>query len=107
MNKTSLDIDQRRIVEIIEALGFGAIERLFIRGGLPRFDPEPCVVQAIKLASGTRWQPNRGHKDLTLKAQFQELFDQLAQLGDAVVTVEVQHGLPFRIVLERHYQELL
>jgi len=32
-------------VEIIEALGFGAIERLLIRGGAPFYEPEPRIVQ--------------------------------------------------------------
>ena len=49
MTKSSLNPDQRRTVEIIEALGFGVIERLLIRGGLPCYEEEPRVVQAIKL----------------------------------------------------------
>jgi hypothetical protein len=107
MTKTSLEPNQRRIVEIIEALGFGVIERLMIRGGLPCYEPEPRIVQAIKLDSEPQRQPERGHADLTLKKEFESLFDQLARLRDGVVDIEVRHSLPFRLVRERSCKELL
>jgi hypothetical protein len=107
MTKNSLEPNQRRIVGIIEAMGFGVIERLSIRDGLPCYDPEPRIVQTIKLASGPAREPDRSCADLTLKKEFEELFDQLTRLGNAVVDIEVQHSLPFKIVRERRYQELL
>jgi hypothetical protein len=107
MTKSSLEPNQRRIVEIIEALGFGIIEHLSIRDGLPCYDPEPRIIQTIKLASGPGRQPDRSCADLTLKKEFKDLFHQLTQLGSAVVDIEVQHSLPFKIVRERRYQELL
>jgi hypothetical protein len=107
MTKNSLEPYQRRIVEIIEALGFGVIEGLLIRGGLPCYDPEPRIVQTIKLATGPGRQPDRGRADLTLQKEFEGLFDHLTHLGNAVVDIEVQHSLPFKIVRERRYQELL
>jgi hypothetical protein len=107
MTKSSLEPNQRRIVEIIEALGFGIIEHLSIRDGLPCYDPEPRIIQTIKLASGPGRQPDRSCADLTLKKEFEDLFHQLTQLSSAVVDIEVQHSLPFKIVRERRYQELL
>jgi len=99
--------DQRRTVEIIEALGFGVIERLVIRGGVPCYEPEPRIVQAIKLDSEPERKPDRGCPDLTLKKEFESLFDQLSRLGDGIVDIQVQHSQPFRLVLERRYRELL
>jgi hypothetical protein len=107
MTKSSLNPGQRQTVEIIEALGFGVIERLLIRGGLPCFDPEPRIVQAIKLDSEPEQQPDGGHADLTLKKEFESLFDQLSRLGDATVDIEVRHSAPFKLVLERRYKALL
>ena|ERR1035438_1703085 len=107
MTKTLLEPNQRRTVEIIEALGFGVIEDLLIRGGLPRFEPEPRIVQTIKLDSEPERQPEGGDPDCTLKKEFVSLFDQLGQLGDGVVDIEVRQSLPFRLVLERRYQEFL
>ena len=107
MTKSSLNSSQRRTVEIIEGLGFGVIERLLIRGGLPCYDREPRIVQAIKLDSEPDRQPDRSCIDLTLKKEFESLFDQLSRLRDGVVDIEVRHSLPFRLVLERSYKELL
>lgn len=107
MTKSSLDPAQRQTVEIIKALGFGVIERLWIRGGLPCYEPEPRIVQAIKLDSDPARESNDGHFDLTLKREFESLFDQLNRLGDGVVDIEVRHSLPFRLVLERRLEALL
>lgn len=107
MTKSSLDPGRRWTVEIIEALGFGVIESLSIRDGLPCYEPEPRIVQAVKLAPGSERQPGLSCADLTLKKDFEILFDQLTRLRNGVVEIEVQHSLPFRLVLERRYQELL
>ena len=107
MTKSSLNPDQRRTVEIIEALSFGVIERLLIRGGLPCYQPEPRIIQAIKLDSDPERHPDRTGADLTLKKEFESLFDQLSRLGDATVDIEVRHSAPFRLVLKRCWKELL
>jgi hypothetical protein len=107
MTKTSLEPNQRRIVEIIEALGFGVIERLVICGGLPCYEPEPRIVQTIKLDSEPERQPEHDHPDLTLRKEFESLFDQLTLLRDGAVDIEVRHSLPFRLVMVRPYKELL
>jgi hypothetical protein len=107
MTKSSLDPGRRWTVEIIEVLGFGVIEGLSIRDGLPCYEPEPRIVQAIKLAPGPERQPDRSSADLTLKRDFESLFDQLMRLRNGVVDIEVQRCLPFRLVLERRLKELL
>jgi hypothetical protein len=94
-------------VNIIEALGFGVIARLFICGGVPCYEPEPRIVQAIKLDSEPGRQADRSCADLTLKTEFENLFEQLSRLCEGVVDIEVRHRLPFRLVLERRYKELL
>ena len=106
MTKSSLNPDQRRTVEIIEALGFGAIEHLSVRGGMPCYEPEPRIVQAIKLDSESE-RPDRCCADLTLKKEFEILFRHLAELGDGTVDIEVRHSQPVRLVLERRCEELL
>jgi hypothetical protein len=107
MTKSSINPDQHRTVEIIEGLGFGVIERLVIRGGIPYFKPAPRIVQAIKLDSAPVRPPDRLGADLTLKKEFESLFDQLSRLRDGTVDIEVRHSLPFRLVLERPFKELL
>ena len=107
MTRSCLNPTQHRAVEIIEALGFGVIEHLLIRGGLPCYEPEPRIVQTIKLDSKTEPEPDRGCDDLTLKKEFENLFKQFSQLRDGIVDIEVRHSLPSRLVLERRYKELL
>ena len=107
MTKSSLNPDLCRTVEIIEVLGFGLIERLLIRDGSPCYDPEPRIVQTIKLGSEPEGRPDRTYADVTLKKEFESLFEQLSRLRDGVVDIEVRHSAPFRLVLERRYEELL
>jgi|SRR5580704_1678305 hypothetical protein len=107
MTKSSLNTGQRQTVEIIEALGFGVIEHLSICGGLPTYTAEPRITQTIKLDPQPGRQADRRDAGLSLNKAFENLFDQLNRLREGIVDIEVQHGLPFRLVLERRYQELL
>jgi hypothetical protein len=107
MTTSALNPGQRQMVEIIESLGFGVIERLWIRGGLPCYEPAPRIVQTIKLDSEPGQTPDRDHGDLTLSKEFETLFDQLSRLRDGLVDIEVRHRLPFRLVLERRLEALL
>ncbi|MGA7414146.1 MAG: hypothetical protein WBW33_26980 [Bryobacteraceae bacterium] len=106
MTKASLNPDQLRMVEIIEALGFGAIEGLLIRDGLPCYELEHCVVQAIKLDSARELQPDPQKADLTLKIEFERLFSQLSLLREGLVDIDVRHRVPLRLVVRRRYKDL-
>lgn len=106
MTKANLHPDQRRTVEIIEALGFGAIAGLSVHLGLSCYQPEPRIVQSINLDLAPEGQPERTDAELTLKVEFECLFDQLSQLREGVVDVEVRHGAPSRLVVRRCYKEL-
>jgi hypothetical protein len=107
MTKSSLNPDQRRTVEIIEALGFGVIEHLSVRGGLPCYDREPHIVQEIKLSSAHGCELGDRDSDLSLKREFEGLFHHLAGLREGTVDIEVRHGVPFKLMLQRSYMELL
>jgi hypothetical protein len=107
MKKSSLIPVQRQVVEIIEALGFGSIEQLCIRDGLPCYEPRPRIVQSVKLESEPERKTDDGRAEVALKKEFENLFDRLSRLREGVVDVEVRHGLPFRLVLERRLEELL
>jgi len=105
MTKAALTPDQRKLVELIEVSGFGVIERLWIRGGLPCYEPEPRIVQTIKLDSEPEPKPDGGDGDLSLKNEFESLFDQISRLRDGVVDIEVRHSRPFRLALEPGHKE--
>lgn len=92
----------QRMQAIIEALGFGIIRGLLIREGQPCFDPAPRIVQSIKVGSQPGRVPNSGD---TIKKAFGDLIDQVSKLHDCSVDIEVQHGRPFRLILERSCEE--
>jgi hypothetical protein len=106
MIRSSLNPDLRRIVEIIEALRFGVIERLSIRDGVPCYEPEPQVLESIKLDSKTAGPSSCDDAELTLKKEFVSLFDQLSRLSDGIVNIEVRHGAPFKLEIVRRYTAL-
>src|SRR5205807_2664211 len=101
MTKSSLTPVQRQTVEIIESLGFGLIECLRIRGGLPCYEPQPRIIQTIKLDTEPPARQADDHAVLTLKKEFENLFNQLSRLADGVVDIEIRHSVPFRLLLER------
>ena len=105
MTTVSLTPAQRRIQAIIEALGFGIIQGLVIHEGQPWFDPAPRIVQSIKLDS----HPEPMHlvdEHGPPKQAFVDLFQRLSALGDCTVDIEIHHGLPFRLVVERIWPEM-
>jgi hypothetical protein len=106
MTRSTLNLDLRRTVEIIEALRFGVIERLSIRDGVPCYEPEPHVIESIKLDSETPEPSNCDDADLTLKKEFVSLFNHLSRLSDCIVNIEVRHGAPFKLEVVRRYTEL-
>lgn len=104
MKTVSLTPAQRRMLEIIRALRFGIIQAIVIRGGQPYYDPAPRIVQSIKLGSHPEPSRQAGDND-TLHKAFAYLFEHLDTLGDCTVNIEVQHGLPFRLIVERSWEE--
>ena len=108
MTKSSLSPAQRRTLEIVEKLVFGRIEGLSVRDGQPCYNPAPRIEQQIKLGSERQPQPLVDNPDdFTLQKEFASLFDQLSGLRNAIVEIEIRHGLPFRLLVERHFEELL
>lgn len=101
-SKSSLSPARRRLVELMQDLNFGRIERLEVLDGQPVFDPPPRIVREIKFGAQNGPRPEATLRDFVLKAQFVEFFAWLDTLGDGVIErLEVQHGLPFRIVVEQ------
>lgn len=74
----------------------------FKEGGQPVFDPPPRLVREVKFGAHNGPRPEAALRDFVLKAQLVEFFAWLDMFGDGVIErLEVQHGLPFRIVVEQ------
>ena len=101
MTWDSLKEGQRRTVEIIDGLPFGRIASLWIINGLPCYDRPHRIVRDIKLTAEPEPQPHRARPDVTLKKEFETLFDLLANVCDGTVDIETRHSLPFKLTVYR------
>jgi hypothetical protein len=102
--KSDLGPAARRLVELIQSVYFGRVERLVLRDGQPIFDPAPRVVRTLKLGGSGRNvpRPQAGSEDFPLKKEVVELLDQLELIGDGIVSkIEILHGLPMLLELEQ------
>jgi hypothetical protein len=99
--KTSLSLPWQRLVEMMQKLGFGRIERLFIRNGEPVFKPLPRVVRVVKFGGENGPRRELRSRNFKLKGHVVELISEFGRLEDGTeVSIEVKHGLPFRMTLK-------
>ena len=99
--KAVLSPQRKRLVELMQGLNFGRIEGLAVHGGEPVFDPPPRVVREVKLGGENGPRPETAKEDFALKGQVRELLSQMAAMGTGIVrSLEVKHGLPFKMTVE-------
>ncbi len=105
MRKSELAPCCRRLVELMQEVNFGTIERLQVRNGEPVLDPPPEIERVYKIGS-TSVPPRLGSRaDFVLKHEMVEFFAHLDALGTCSVRrIEVRHGLP-RVVAVRNLKE--
>jgi hypothetical protein len=100
-DKSSLSSSKKRLVEIMQTVGFGRIEELVIRDGEPDFNPPPRIVRMINFGGENGPRPELRHRNFNLKGQVIRLLLQISRLEDGTeVSIEVKYGLPFRMEIE-------
>jgi hypothetical protein len=101
--KSSLSQPKARLVELMQRINFGSIEKLTIKKGELLFDPPPRVVREVKFCAENGPRPETAKQDFALKSQVRDLFAQIETLGDGVIhSLEVKHGLPFKMIIEEN-----
>jgi hypothetical protein len=99
-SKRDLSPAQRRLVELLQRVNYGKVERLTVKGGQPCFDPPPRVSRTLKLGGQNGPRPEVHSGNFLLKRALADLFEQLALLGDGLVeSIEVLGGLPNKMVV--------
>lgn len=83
--KMSLGPDCRRLVEIMQELGFGQILDIPVRKGRPILNPPPRCIRLVKFCAKNGPRPEVGKKDFTLKARVRDLFAQMRAMGDGTI----------------------
>jgi hypothetical protein len=84
-------------------VGFGRIENLAVRGGLPSFDAAPLVIRTVKVGGtgGNRPPRPRRREVEMLRCATTELLDHLRRVGAGTVRrIEVAHGKPLFFEVE-------
>ena len=93
---------RQRLVRLMQQVNFGRIEGLLVVRGDPVFRPAPRTLQAIKLGGDNGPRQESSLRDFRLAAEVVDLLDRLNQLGDGrVERLDVRHGLPFLMEIER------
>jgi hypothetical protein len=91
-----------RLVELLQEQPFCRIEHLQVRAGEPCFSPPPRVIQKLKMGADNGSRPETALPDFWLKKQVVELLETIAELGEGEIrSIEVQHGLPLIVEIER------
>lgn len=99
--KALLSPERRRLLELMQEINFGWIERLTIHGGEPVFKPAPRVIRDYKFGGENGPRRELEANDFVLKKEVTKFFEQLDRLGDGrLERLEIKHGLPFRMSLE-------
>ncbi|WP_339749226.1 hypothetical protein [uncultured Rubinisphaera sp.] len=100
IHKSSVSLSHQKLIELMQHIHYGRIERLVINDCHPELNPPPEITREIKLGGQFVSRSEPATEDFALKSQILELFTYFDQLQDGVIEVlEIKHGLPFRMIV--------
>lgn len=100
VTKAALTPARKRLIELMQEIRYGRIERLLIRDGEPVFDPPPAVLRMFLLGRENAAHAARGSDDFTLKKKTMELFGIFDR--ERSLTIQeliIENGLPVRMTV--------
>lgn len=101
LRKQDLAAPCQVLVSKMQIISFGEILDLYVREGLPCFDPPPRYVRDVRFGARNGPSPKARLHDFSLTYDCLELFHQLRRMGWGIVRViKVQDGLPVKMRLE-------
>jgi hypothetical protein len=93
--KADLSHEQRRLVDLLQEIRYGRIERLLVRDGEPVASGVSWK-RTVKLGGENTPHPCSNAEDFSLRREVVDFFRALRELGDAELTdIEIRNGLPF------------
>ena len=93
---SSVAHDEQLVIDAMRDLGWGRIENLPIRGGVPRMTRDTKVLRRVRVGrhDGPRWTTS-ARRDRKPHQQHQKFLDACRGIGDGVLErIEVADGLP-------------
>ena len=98
--KAALTPARRLLVELMQAVNFGRIERLEVRDWEPVLDPPPRVVRQIVLGKTNGPNVRRATDGFALKKKVAELFEVFdRERSFMVLELVIDNGLPVRMAV--------
>ena len=80
---------------VMNDLGHGRIEDLYVSGGVPQLTPSPKLFRRIRLGHVDQLAPRTDHRNRRPHAQHEKLLAYCQQIREDVIRrVEVADGLP-------------
>ena len=104
ITKSALSGAERRLIELLQRVNFGRIERVQVRDGVPIWNPAPHIVQTRKMGGARGPREEASLQDFWLKQPVIDLFETIREIGDGeILSITVMHGLP-HVVEVRHHE---
>jgi len=98
VTKTTLTLARKRLIELMQDINYGRIERLQIRDGEPVFDPQPIRLKLFIF--GKQNGPNTSSRNdgFALKKKVVELFEVFdREQSLSIHELVIDNGLPVRM----------
>ena len=97
-SRQALSRPRQALVDLMRELGFAKITAVQIVGGEP--DLTLAIVRRDITLTQDRFEQNVPSDDFQLKRTVVRLFHNFDRLGNAVVEIEIRHGLPVHMRIE-------
>lgn len=105
MRFSQLSAPRQALVRLLQSINFGRVEVLEIRRGDPVFCPAPMVFVEVKLDAESGPRPETDLEDFELRSEVVRLLEQFDEIGDgAIERIDIRHGIPRGVVIERPIQ---
>jgi hypothetical protein len=94
-----LEHGKQGLVKLMQETNFGRIQ-VAVRDGVPVLETRPRVTRDIKIGGENGARREKYLTDFVLKKEQVEALNHIAGVGCGTVTIQVKHGLPFRMEIE-------
>lgn len=99
--KAMLKPGEQRLIEMARRVGYGSLSGIRVRGGELVLGSKVRTKRKLRLGKSDAGRCVRAvSDDFKLKQQHTDLIAKIHRIGDGVVTIEIQDGLPIDLVVE-------
>jgi len=100
VTKATLTPARKRLVELMQEINYGRIEKLLVRDGEPVFDPPPTVLRLFLFGRDNGPNESRGNDGFALKRKVAELFEVFdRERSLSIQELMIDNGLPVRMTV--------